>query len=65
MHPLKGIALKICSVITFITMASLIKATAQHVPAGQAVFFRSVFALPVILAWLAVRGDLRTGLKAA
>jgi len=64
MHPLKGIALKICSVITFITMASLIKATAQHVPAGQAVFFRSVFALPVILAWLAVRGDLRTGLKA-
>lgn len=65
MHPLKGIALKICSVITFITMASLIKATAQHVPAGQAVFFRSVFALPVILAWLAVWGDLRTGLKAA
>ena len=35
MHPLKGIALKICSVITFITMASLIKATAQHVPAGH------------------------------
>ncbi|WP_298677559.1 DMT family transporter [uncultured Lentibacter sp.] len=65
MTPLKGIALKLCSVVTFITMASLIKAASAEVPAGQAVFFRSVFALPVILAWLAVRGDLRTGLKAA
>jgi len=65
MNPLKGIALKLCSVVTFITMASLIKASAEHVPAGQAVFFRSVFALPVILAWLVMRGDLRTGLKAA
>ena len=26
-------------------------------------FFRSVFAVPIILAWLAVRGDLKTGLK--
>ena len=43
-------------------MASLIKATADHVPAGQAVFFRSFFAIPVIFAWLWMRGDLRTGL---
>ncbi|RFP90913.1 DMT family transporter [Rhodobacteraceae bacterium 63075] len=65
MHPLKGIALKLCSVVTFITMASLIKASAEHVPAGQAVFFRSLFALPVIIAWLALRGDLSTGLRVA
>ncbi len=65
MQPLKGIALKLCSVITFITMASLIKASAEHVPAGQAVFFRSLFALPVIIAWLALRGDLSTGLRVA
>lgn len=54
--------LKLCSVLLFITMASLIKATAHHVPAGQAVFFRSFFAIPVIFAWLWMRGDLRTGL---
>lgn len=65
MHPLKGIALKLCSVVTFITMASLIKASAEHVPAGEAVFFRSVFALPVIIVWLALRGALATGLRVA
>jgi len=58
-----GIALKLCSVTLFITMASLIKATSGHVPPGEAVFFRSFFAIPVILIWLALRGDLRTGLK--
>lgn len=63
MAPLKGIALKLCAVILFIAMASLIKATADHVPPGEAVFFRSFFAIPVILAWLALRGDLNTGLR--
>ncbi len=63
MQPLKGIILKLCSVTMFITMASLIKAASAHVPAGEAVFFRSVFALPVIFGWLLARGDLRTGLK--
>jgi drug/metabolite transporter (DMT)-like permease len=46
-------------------MATLIKATADHVPPGQAVFFRSLFAIPVIMAWLAWRGELRSGLKTA
>ncbi len=63
MSPIKGIALKLCSVVLFITMVSLIKATAQHVPPGEAVFFRSFFAIPVILGWLAARGELRTGLR--
>ncbi|PIE14180.1 MAG: EamA family transporter [Rhodobacterales bacterium] len=63
MQPLRGIALKLISVTLFVIMASLIKASAPHVPAGEAVFFRSFFALPVILGWLALRGDLRTGLK--
>ncbi|MDR9484327.1 MAG: DMT family transporter [Sediminimonas sp.] len=65
MHPIKGIALKLASVMMFITMASLIKATSDHVPPGQAVFFRSFCAMPVIIAWLMLRGDLRTGLKVA
>jgi len=64
MRPMRGILLKICSVICFIIMASLIKATADHVPPGQAVFFRSFFAIPVILVWLFYRHELSTGLKA-
>ncbi len=62
MRPLRGIALKLASVMVFIVMASLIKSTAQHVPAGQAVFFRSLFAIPVIMVWLAWRQELSTGL---
>ena len=45
MRPLRGIAYKVVSVIVFITMASLIKATAARVPSGEAVFFRSFFAM--------------------
>jgi drug/metabolite transporter (DMT)-like permease len=62
LRPLRGIAFKLASVLVFIVMASMIKATAAHVPAGQAVFFRSLFAIPVIVAWLAWRQELRTGL---
>lgn len=65
MRPLRGIMLKLCSVLVFIVMASLIKATAQHVPPGQAVFFRSFFAMPVIVGWLALRRELSTGFRAA
>jgi drug/metabolite transporter (DMT)-like permease len=63
MSPFKGIALKLCSVMLFVVMSALIKAASDAVPPGQAVFFRSFFAIPVILTWLALRGDLRTGLK--
>lgn len=62
-NPLRGIALKLGSVVVFIAMAALIKAAA--VPAGQAVFFRSFFAIPVIMAWLMLRGELATGLRVA
>ncbi len=63
MRPLRGIVLKICSVLVFIVMSSMIKATSQHVPAGQAVFFRSFFAIPVIVAWLAMRQELSIGFR--
>ncbi len=63
MNPLKGIALKLCAVLLFIVMSAMIKATSDHVPPGQAVFFRSFFAIPVILIWLWWRHDLSTGLK--
>lgn len=63
MRPLRGIAFKLASVLVFIVMAALIKATAAHVPSGQAVFFRSFFAIPVIFGWLAWRRELSTGLR--
>lgn len=44
-------------------MASLIKASSDQVPPGQAVFFRSLFALPIIFGWLAMRHELRNGWK--
>lgn len=64
MRPLRGIALKLASVLVFIVMAAVIKGTGGRVPAGEVVFFRSFFAIPVILVWLMWRGELGQGLKA-
>jgi len=50
-------------VLMFVLMAALIKTTSIDIPPGEAEFFRSIFALPVIFIWLLVRGDLRTGLR--
>jgi len=63
MQPLRGIALKVASVTVFVAMASLIKAASREVPPGEAVFFRSFFAIPVILVWLAMQGHLHDGLR--
>ncbi|WP_022706162.1 MULTISPECIES: DMT family transporter [Paracoccus] len=64
--PLRGIALKCLSVAVFTCMAALVKATSggqMAVPAGEQVFFRSFFAIPVILGWLIARGELSVGLR--
>ena len=63
MQPLRGILFKVLSVTVFMGMASLVKAASADVPAGQAVFFRSFFALPIIFGWLAVRHEMRDGWK--
>ncbi|MBS1301809.1 DMT family transporter [Loktanella sp. SALINAS62] len=63
MQPLRGIALKFVSVCLFVIMSALIKAASDQVPPGQAVFFRSLFAVPIILIWLAMRHELRDGWK--
>ena len=63
MQPLRGIFFKVISVCMFMAMASLVKAASAEVPPGQAVFFRSFFALPVIVGWLAFRHELRHGWK--
>jgi drug/metabolite transporter (DMT)-like permease len=63
-RPATGVALKVMAIMLFVGMSAIIKATAEDVPAGQAVFFRSFFAIPVILIWLVQRGQLSVGLKA-
>lgn len=62
MNPIRGILLHLCAILLFSIMAALIKAASSHVPPWQAVFFRSFFAMPVILIWVASRGTLREGL---
>ncbi|MDQ2065991.1 DMT family transporter [Xinfangfangia sp. CPCC 101601] len=65
MRPLRGITYKVISVLIFIVMFAMIKATSEHVPAGQTVFFRSLLAIPVIVVWLAWRGELAQGFRTA
>ncbi|WP_299727862.1 DMT family transporter [uncultured Tateyamaria sp.] len=60
--PGTAIALKLMAVFLFMVMAAMIKEATQSVPAGQAVFFRSLFAMPIILGWIWQRGDLREAL---
>ncbi len=62
-NPARAISLKVSSVFLFVIMASLIKSASDEVPPGEAVFFRSLFAIPVIVAWLASRGELSTGFR--
>ncbi len=59
---LRAIGLKLASVALFVVMQALVKFTAERVPPGEAVFFRSFFSLPVIFAWIAFRGQLSLGL---
>ena len=63
MSPLRGILFKLGSVVVFILMFSLVKLISDRVPPGQAAFFRSAFALPVLFAWLAWTGHLHDGLR--
>ncbi|MDK3016905.1 DMT family transporter [Pseudodonghicola flavimaris] len=63
-RPALAITLKLSAICLFSIMSALIKATADDVPPGEAVFFRSFFAIPVILVWIAARGELRSGLVA-
>jgi len=63
-RPDLAVALKLSAIFLFSVMAALVKATSEDVPAGEAVFFRSFFAIPVILVWIAAKGELRSGLIA-
>ena len=57
-NPSRGIALKLGSVLLFTVMAACVKAARDLAPPGEAVFFRSFFALPPILLYAWIRGRL-------
>ena len=61
-RPLLAIALKIGAIGLFTLLSAVIKSVSDEIPPGQSVFFRSLFAIPVILVWLAMRGEFRHGL---
>ncbi len=61
-RPGLAILLKLSAIFLFTVMAALVKAVSDDVPPGEAVFFRSFFAIPVILVWLILRRELRYGL---
>ncbi len=61
-RPSLAISLKLVAIFLFIVMGAMIKAAVETVPAGQAVFFRSLCAMPVIVLWIWQRGELREAL---
>ncbi|MBL0371101.1 DMT family transporter [Rhizobium sp. KVB221] len=64
-NPLRGIAMKVMSIMLFICMQGLIKEGGKGIATGEITFFRSFFAMVPILGWLAFRGDLPGALKTA
>lgn len=61
--PRLGIALKAASILLFTLMAACVKAAREVAPAGEAVFFRSAFAIPPILAYAALRGGVMQAIR--
>ena len=60
----RGILLMIAAVTLFTAMTALIKA-ADRVPPGQAVFFRSFMAVPVLLLWFGAQRQVADALRTA
>jgi drug/metabolite transporter (DMT)-like permease len=63
MNPVASILMKLGSVAVFVIMQAIIKGLSDRIPTGEAVFFRSAFACPVIVVWLAWRHELATGFR--
>jgi drug/metabolite transporter (DMT)-like permease len=60
-----GIAIKLGSTLCLTSMSGLIRGLGPDMPIGEIVFCRNLFALVPILAWIAMRGDLRWVLRTA
>lgn len=57
--PFAGILYKIAATLGFAAMAASIKAAGEGYPVGEVIFFRSAFALPPVLIWAWLAGDLQ------
>jgi drug/metabolite transporter (DMT)-like permease len=53
---LTGVLLKILATLGFTAMGIAVRAAAPTCPVGEIVFFRSAFALVILLAWLRISG---------
>jgi len=62
-NPLRGIAMKVLSILLFLCMQTLIKEGGKGLATGEITFFRSLFAMPAILAWLWWRRDLAVAFR--
>lgn len=60
-RPVLAVTLKLSALFLFTAMSALVKALSADFPPGQMVFFRSLFAVPVIVVWLISRGELAQG----
>jgi len=60
---MRGIFLKVASVVIFLCMSALIKAAGKEIPAGQITFLRSAFAMVPILVFLGLKGQLRDAFR--
>ncbi len=60
-RPVLAVVLKLSALFLFTAMSALVKALSEDFPPGEMVFFRSVFAIPVIIIWLTARGELAHG----
>lgn len=58
----RGIFLMLSAITVFTLMSAFIKA-AGRVPAGEAMFFRSIMAMPIVLIWLVTHGGIAAGIK--
>jgi drug/metabolite transporter (DMT)-like permease len=63
--PMRGILMKISSVIVFLGMQTFIKLAGSDIAPGQVTFYRSFFALFPIIAYLAYRKQLRAAFYTA
>ncbi|MCQ2004862.1 DMT family transporter [Rhizobium sp. NRK18] len=65
LNPMRGILLKLLSVVFFVAMQTCIKAVGDAAATGQITFYRSAFAMVPIFSYLAYRGALRTAFATA
>lgn len=60
----RGIFLMLSAITVFTLMSAFIKA-ADRVPAGEAMFFRSVMAMPILMVWMVTHGGIAQGIRTA